>query len=80
MSKCEGTECLMVEIIKHHSKPFTYIVSNIGGQNLLGELVEDDIMGVLTAQEVKLFYGNKQRRFLVPTNKLRKMITKPKYY
>ena len=78
MSKCEKTECLMVEIIKHHSKPFTYIVSN--GTTLIGELVEDDIMGVLTAQEIKLFYGTKQRKFLVPTNKLRKLIIKPKYY
>jgi|TARA_R100000656_G_scaffold121268_1_gene96127 hypothetical protein len=68
----------MVEIIKHHSKPFTYIVSN--GTTLIGELVEDDIMGVLTAQEIKLFYGTKQRKFLVPTNKLRKLIIKPKYY
>ena len=68
----------MVEIIKHHSKPFTYIVSN--GTTLIGELVEDDIMGVLTAQEIKLFYGTKQRKFLIPTNKLRKLIIKPKYY
>jgi len=68
----------MVEIIKHHSKPFTYIVSN--GTTLIGELVEDDIMGVLTAQEIKLLYGTKQRKFLVPTNKLRKLIIKPKYY
>ena len=68
----------MVEIIKHHSKPFTYIVSN--GTTLIGELVEDDIMGVLTAQEIKLFYGTKQRKFLVPINKLRKLIIKPKYY
>lgn len=78
MSKCDKQECLMVEIIKHHSKPYTYIVSN--GTTLIGEIVEDDIMGVLTAQEIKLFYGTKQRKFLVPINKLRKLIIKPKYY
>ena len=80
MNKCKEMECLMVEIIKHHSKPFTYIVFNAGGQNMLGELVEDDIMGVLTSHEVKLFYKAKQTKFLVPLNKLRKMIVKPKYY
>jgi len=47
---------------------------------MIGEIVEDDIMGVLTAQEIKLFYGTKQRKFLVPINKLRKLIIKPKYY
>ena len=67
-----------MEIIKHHSKPYTYIVSN--GNNLIGELIEDDIMGFLTAQEVKLFYGTKQRKFLVPVDKIKKIITKPKYY
>jgi hypothetical protein len=78
MSKCEETECLVVEIHKHHSKPFTYIVSN--GHNLIGELIEDDITGVLSKKEIKLFYKNGIRKFLVPTNKLKKMITKPKYY
>ena len=68
----------MVEIIKHHSKPFTYIVSS--GCNMIGEIVEDDIMNVLTAHEVRMFYGTKQRKFLVPTNKLKKIIVKPKYY
>ena len=68
----------MVEIIKHHSKPFTYIVSN--GSNLIGELVEDDIMGFLAAHEVRLFYGTKQRKFLIPVDKIKKLITKPKYY
>ena len=68
----------MVEIYKHQSKPFTYIVSS--GQNMIGEIVEDDITSILTAQEVRLFYGTKQSKFLVPTNKLKKMIVKPKYY
>lgn len=68
----------MVEIIKHHSKPFTYIVSN--GTTLIGELVEDDITRFLTAQEVKLFYGTKRSKYLVPMNKLKELIVKPKYY
>lgn len=68
----------MVEIMKHHSKPFTYIVSN--GQQMLGEIVEDDIMKILTAQEVRLFYRTKQTKFIIPTNKLKQMIVKPKYY
>ena len=77
-NKCEETECLVVEIHKHQSKAFTYIVSS--GHNMIGEIVEDDIMHILSAQEVRLFYGTKQRKFLVPTNKLKKTITKPKYY
>lgn len=77
MSKCEKEECLLVEVHKHQSKPFTYIVSN--GIIMLGELKEDDITKFLSAQEVKLFYGTKLRRFLVPMNKL-KIINKPKYY
>ena len=67
----------MIEVNKHHSKPFTYIVSN--GAIMIGELVEDDITKFLSAQEVRMFYGTKQRKFLVPRNKL-KMIVKPKYY
>jgi|TARA_R110002020_G_scaffold72212_1_gene185921 hypothetical protein len=67
----------MVEIYKHQSKPFTYIVSS--GHNLIGELIEDDITGVLSEKDIKLFYKSGIRKFLVPTNKLKKMITKPKY-
>jgi len=47
---------------------------------MIGEIIEDDIMHILTAQEVRLFYGTKQTKFLVPTSKLKKMITKPIYY
>ena len=68
----------MVEIYKHQSKAFTYIVSS--GHNMIGEIVEDYIMHILSAHEVRLFYGTKQRKFLVTTNKLKKMIVKPKYY
>ena len=67
----------MVEIYKHQSKAFTYIVSS--GHNLIGELIEDDITGVLSEKDIKLFYKSGIRKFLVPTNKLKKMITKPKY-
>ena len=48
----------MVEIYKHQSKAFTYIVSS--GHNMIGEIVEDDIMHILSAHEVRLFYGTKQ--------------------
>lgn len=78
MSKCEKTECLMVEIHKHLSKPFTYIVYN--GHNMIGEIVEDDIMSVLNTKDVKMFYQENKKKFLVPVNKLKKIIVKPKYY
>tara|TARA_R100001594_G_C3914008_1_gene234016 strand:+ start:215 stop:358 length:144 start_codon:yes stop_codon:yes gene_type:complete len=47
---------------------------------MIGEIVEDDIMSVLTEKDVRKFYNNKQRKFLVPINSLRKIIVKPKYY
>ena len=76
-SKCEKTECLLIEIHKHQSKAYTYIVSN--GCEMLGELVEDDIQGFLGGSEMKKFYNSSKRKFLVPVNRL-KNIVKPKYY
>jgi hypothetical protein len=73
-------ESLIVEIHKHHSKPFTYIVFNSNASQMIGEIVEDDIMSVLTEKDIRKFYNNKQRKFLVPINSLRKIIVKPKYY
>ena len=67
----------MIEIYKHQSKPFTYIVYN--GTIMIGEVIEDNITRLLSSQEVRMFYGTKQRKFLVPMNKL-KTINKPKYY
>ena len=69
MNKCEKTECLMIDVIKHQSKPFTYIVSN--GAVMIGELVEDDIAN---------FLSNKANKFLVPVNAIRNIVKTPKIY
>ena len=67
----------MIEIYKHQSKPFTYIVSN--SHTMLGELVEDDIQKFLSQKDLNNFYKKNQSKFIIPRNKL-KNIVKPKYY
>ena len=69
----------MVEIHKHQSKPFTYIVSN-GSFNLIGELVEDDIASFLNKKDLKKFYNNKQHKFIVDVKKIKNIVKTPKYY
>lgn len=67
----------MIDIYKHQSKPFTYIVYN--SHTMLGELVEDDMQNFLDTKDLNKFYSKNQSKFLVPVNKL-KNIVKPKYY
>jgi len=68
----------MIEVIKHHSKPFTYIVSN--GAVMIGELVEDDIANFLSKKDLKKFYNNRGNKFLVPVNSIRNIVKTPKIY
>ena len=68
----------MIEIHKHQSKPFTYIVSN--GRIFIGELVEDDITSFLSKKDVKKFYNNKSNKFLVDRNLIRNIVKQPKIY
>jgi hypothetical protein len=74
-NKCEGTECLVVDIYESNTK-YTYNVFR--GQFLVGQLIEDDIMKILTKKEINAFYKNKQERFLVCSKTLRDNIVKPK--
>ena len=78
MSKCEETECLVVDIYEHPTQKFTYNVFN--GHEILGQLIEDDITKVLSSKEVKGFYNQKHERFLVNLDTLNKTIVKPKCY
>ena len=78
MNKCEVTECLMVDIHKHQSKPFTYIISN--GMIMIGELVEDDIADFLSNKDLKNFYNTKESRFLVDRKKIRNIVKQPNTY
>mgnify|MGYP003647162889 CR=1 FL=1 len=68
----------MIEIMKHHSKPFTYIVSN--GAIMIGELVEDDIANFLSKKDLKKFYSNRGNKFLVPVRAIRNIVKTPKIY
>ena len=68
----------MIDVIKHQSKPFTYIVSN--GAVMIGELVEDDIANFLSSKDLKRFYSNKANKFLVPVNAIRNIVKTPKIY
>ena len=68
----------MIEVMKHHSKPFTYIVSN--GAVMIGELVEDDIANFLSKKDLKKFYSNRGNKFLVPVNSIRNIVKTPKIY
>ena len=67
----------MIEIYKHHSKPFTYIVAN--SHTILGELVEDDIQKFLNSKDLNNFYKKNKSKFIIPRDKL-KNIVKPKFY
>lgn len=68
----------MIEIHKHQSKPFTYIVFN--GAIMIGELVEDDIANFLPKQDLKKFYNNRSNKFLIPVKSIRNIVKTPKIY
>jgi hypothetical protein len=67
----------MISVYKNHSRAFFYTIWN--GDNFLGEVVEDDIMKLL-GSEVKKFYSENKVNFLVPTNLIKNLVRKPKYY
>ena len=68
----------MIEVNKHHSKPFTYIVSN--GAIMIGELVEDDIANFLSKKDLKKLYSNRGNKFLVPVKSIRNIVKTPKIH
>lgn len=68
-------ECLDVEIFNHFSKVYTYIVWN--KKFLLGEVVEDDMMKLLTKEQVIDFYHNNKTKFKVPVQNIEEYVKKP---
>ena len=69
-------EFLDIEIYNHFSKPHTYIIWS--NKNLIGEVVEDDIMKLLDREQVVGFYHMSKDKFKVPTENVEKFVVKPK--
>ena len=75
-TKCAKMEYLKVEIFNHFSKAHTYIVWN--GKNLVGEIVEDDIMKLLDDEQMLAFYHHNKNKFKVQRTSIDVFVTKPK--
>ena len=65
----------MISLYEHFSKPHSYIAWN--GDNLLGEVVEDDIMKILDKEQVIDLYHRGKSKFKVCCNKMNKFLIKP---
>tara|TARA_R100000664_G_C2682776_1_gene90070 strand:+ start:123 stop:341 length:219 start_codon:yes stop_codon:yes gene_type:complete len=70
-------ESLKVEIYNHLSKPYVYIVWN--KENLLGEVIEDDIMKLLDKDQVIDFFYNKKSNFEIDITLIESLVRKPSY-
>ena len=75
ISKCSEAECLTVNIYKNHSKAFVYNVWN--GNQFIGEIVEDDIMYLLSRNELKKLDGEEVSRFRVSVKQLKRVVMRP---
>ena len=65
-------EYLDIEIFNHFLKEYTYIIWN--KKNLLGEVVEDDMMKVLDKQQIIDCYHIGKTKFKVEKSKIEKYI------
>jgi len=70
--KCAKMEYLDIEIFNHFLKAYTYIIWN--KKNLLGEVVEDDMLKVLDKQQLIDFYHIGKTKFKVEKSKIEKYI------
>lgn len=73
--KCSEMECLTVNIYKNHSKAFVYNVWN--GNQFIGEIVEDDIMCLLSGEELKRLDGEEVSKFKVSVKQLKRVVMRP---
>ena len=73
-SECTKMEDLEIEIFKHFLKVFTYIVWN--KKNILGVIIEDDIMKLLDEKQVLDFYHFDKTNFKVRVDKVEKYLSK----
>ena len=75
-SKCSEMECLEVEIFNHFSKVYTYIIWN--GKHLLGEIVEDNMMKLLSKEQMIDFYHRDKYNFMVDVELIKSYVEKPR--
>ena len=68
-------ECLTVSIYKNHSRSFVYNVWN--GNKFIGEIVEDDIMHLLSGDELKKLDGDEVSKFRVSIKQLKRVVVRP---
>tara|TARA_R110000737_G_C14468545_1_gene466326 strand:+ start:29 stop:283 length:255 start_codon:yes stop_codon:yes gene_type:complete len=72
-SECTKMEYLDIEIYKHFLKVYTYIVWN--KKNMLGFIVEDDIMKLLDENQIVDFYHLDKTKFKVRADKIDKYLS-----
>jgi hypothetical protein len=73
--KCSEMECLTVNIYKNHSKAFVYNVWN--GKQFIGEIIEDDIMYLLSGNELKRLDAEEVSKFKVSIKQLKRVVVRP---
>jgi len=69
-------ECLDIEIYNHFSKPHSYIVWY--KKNILGEVIEDEIMQLLNKNQLVDFYHVGKNKFKIEKSKVDKYLTNDK--
>ena len=74
--KCSKTEYLDIEIFNHFLKVYSYIIWN--DKQLLGEIVEDDIMKLLDKNQLVDFYHAGKTKFKVDKSKVKKYLKNDK--
>ncbi len=70
--KCSKTEYLDIEIFNHFLKVYSYIIWS--GKQLLGEIVEDDIMKLLDKNQLVDFYYSGKKKFKIDKSKVEKYL------
>ena len=73
-SKCSEMEYLDIEIYNHFIKEYTYIIWN--KKNLLGEVVEDEMMNMLDKNQLIDFYHVGKTKFKIQKSKIEKHLSK----
>ena len=67
-------EYLDIEIYNHFIKEYTYIIWN--KKNLLGEVVEDEMMNMLDKNQLIDFYHVGKTKFKIQKSKIEKHLSK----
>ena len=71
---CSKKECLEIEIFEHFKKVYSYVVWN--KKHVLGEIVEDNIIQLLTKNQLVDFYYSGKNKFKVERWKVETYLSK----